>query len=112
MITAASVIGVDCVRGAVKAPLPPSQNAAAISARNASAFSRLVRFWILLPQTIPRHCRNAKMIATAVAIVFVESAGNNATENVPISSDTAAVEPHDEIQSLQPTMNPAYSPSA
>jgi len=27
-------------------------------------------------------------------------------------SDTAPVDPHDEIQSLQPTMNPAYSPNA
>ena len=35
----------------------------------------------------------------------------SAPENVPITRATAAVEPHDEIQSLQPTMNPAYSPS-
>ena len=63
---------------------------------------------------IPRHCKTAKTIATVAAIAGLQplNAGKSAPENVPTTSATAAVEPHVEIQSLQPTMNPAYSPSA
>src|ERR1041385_4318044 len=91
--------------GVVSAPWPPKTKPATISARNASAFKRLVTFCVLLPQTIPRHCSNAKTIATTAATPadFPSSAGNNPPLKVPISNDTAAVEPHDEIQSLQPT---------
>src|SRR5688500_3627194 len=98
----------------VNAPPPPRMKAATISAKNASALSKLVKFWILLPQTIPRHWSTAKKIATAAATAaaFPLSAGMSAPEKVPITNATAAVEPHDEIQSLQPTINPAYSPSA
>src|SRR5688572_4850894 len=98
----------------VTAPLPPRMNAAAMSARKASAFNKLVKFWIVLPQTMPRHCNTANTIATVAATAgpLPSSPGMSAPENVPMTSATAAVEPHEEIQSLQPTMNPAYSPSA
>src|SRR5689334_8229728 len=98
----------------VIAPLPPKMNPASINATNASALSKLVTFWVVLPQTMPCHCNSAKKIATAAAtaVAFPASAGNSAPLNVPINNDTAAVEPHDEIQSLQPTTKPAYSPSA
>ena len=65
---------------------------------------------------IPRHCRTAKTIATAVATAtaprFPLSAGKSAPANSPIKRDTPAVEPQVEIQSLQPTRKPAYSPNA
>src|ERR1051326_6345122 len=98
----------------VIAPLPPSMNPASINARNASALSKLVMFCVVLPQPMPCHCSSAKKIATAAATIaaFPSSAGMRAPLNVPFNSDPAAVEPHDEIQSLQPTTNPAYSPSA
>src|ERR1051325_116864 len=69
---------------------------------------------MLLPQTIPRHCSTANSIFTAAAIpaLLPATVGISASENVPTTSATAAVEPHEEIQSLQPTINPAYSPSA
>src|SRR5215813_6690319 len=109
-VIAAVVLG----EAVVIAPLPPKMNPASINARNASALSKLVRFCVLLPQTMPCHCNSAKTIATAAAtaVAFPSSAGISAPLNVPINSDTAAVEPHDEIQSLQPTTNPAYSPRA
>src|ERR1043166_5296149 len=98
----------------VIAPLPPKMNPASINARNASALSKLVTFCVVLPQTMPCHCNSAKKIATAAATnaAFPASAGITAPLNVPINNETAAVEPHDEIQSLQPTTNPAYSPRA
>src|SRR6185369_5059318 len=89
-------------------------NAAAINTQKASAFRRLVMFWIVLPQTMPRHCKTPNTIAIAAATAgpLPLRAGKSAPENVPATSATAAVEPHVEIQSLQPTMKPAYSPSA
>ena len=63
---------------------------------------------------MPRHCTAAKTTVTAVAIAAARpvSDGTSATENSPTTSETAAVVPQVEIQSLQPTMKPGYSPSA
>src|SRR5882672_4948550 len=100
----------------VDAPFPPSRKAAAMSTRKASALSELVMFCDVLPQMIPRHCKTAKTIATTTAIAtasgFPLSRGKRAPANSPIRSETPAAEPHVEIQSLQPTRKPAYSPNA
>jgi hypothetical protein len=63
---------------------------------------------------MPRHCAIAKMRTTAVAIAaaLAPDRGNSATENSPMTIDTAAAVPAVEIQSLHPTMKPGYSPSA
>jgi hypothetical protein len=73
-----------------------------------------VKFCVVLPQAIPRHCKSAKRIATvdAMATALPLSAGKSAPANSPMTSETAAAEPHVEIQSLQPTIKPAYSPKA
>src|ERR1044072_251157 len=95
-------------------PPCPNRNAAPIRIRNASVFIRLVRFCVVLPQTTPRHCKAAKTSATVTAMGTAAPAivGNRITVNWPINNATAAVEPQVEIQSLQPTTKPAYSPSA
>src|SRR5947207_2279498 len=102
------------VDGPVKEPPRPRTKPAAIRARKASALIRLVKFCVVLPQTIPRHCKSAKTIATvaAIATAFPLSVGKSAPANSPITSETAAAEPQVEIQSLHPTMKPAYSPNA
>jgi hypothetical protein len=93
---------------------PPTANAANAKARNARVFNRLVVFCIALPHLIPRHCATANTTMTVVAIVvaLAASPGNSATENSPITMETAAAVPAVEIQSLHPTMKPGYSPSA
>ena len=48
----------------------------------------------------------------SVVVDDPDSAGNKPTENSPITIAIAAMLPHVEIQSLQPTMKPGYSPSA
>src|ERR1051326_2532316 len=85
------------------------RSAATAKAAKARTFSTLVRFWVTLPQRTPRHCRRANSMAVirAIALVLEASAG----KSTPVYSATTlaitAIVAHVDIQSLQPTTNPA-----
>ena len=77
-------------------------------------FIAAVTSCVPLPQLIPRHCKmkNPTMTAIAMGWTCPASAGISAPLYSPMTMATAAAVPHVESQSLQPTMNPAYSPNA
>ncbi len=93
---------------------PPKRKHAAIRIANAPALSSVVTSCVRPPHFTPRHWRSAKKIVTpaAISVSRPASAGTSAALYSPITIETAAVVPHVESQSLQPTMNPAYGPSA
>src|ERR1051325_3031140 len=88
----------------------PSAKHAATTNANASAFRRLVKFCTLLPHETPRHCSTAKNMTTKAAIAVFHSAseGTSTPRYSAMTMATAAVVPHVETQSPQPTTNPAY----
>src|SRR5688572_5655501 len=87
---------------------------APISANSASAFSVVVISWARAPVRTPRHRRivNAAMTADAVTAAGGAERGASAASASPSTMDTAATLPDVEIQSLHPTTNAGYSPSA
>src|SRR5688572_25229286 len=85
---------------------------ATTSAMNASALSALVTSCIRAPIRTSRQSRTVNATITADATYAVRSAtpGTIAPSDSASTIDTAAALPHVEIQSFQPTTNPAYSP--
>src|SRR5579859_525478 len=102
--------------GEIGRALPPSKKHATTTIRNASAFTAEVTSCVLLPQLIPRHCKRKKPTITPTAMTFNLTAPAKTGTRAPLYSAmtmaTAAAVPQVESQSLQPTMNPAYSPMA
>src|SRR5204862_2984399 len=86
----------------------PSQKQTTMNSRSASAFNRLVTFCTAPAERTPSHCTTVRIATTASATTCcVRAAGHNSTVYSPTTIATAAVVPHVEIQSLQPTTKPA-----
>src|SRR5258708_9553573 len=87
---------------------PPKLNAAMAITAKIKVFSKLVTFWVKLPQRMPRHCRAANDRVTIKAIVLSRPAslgiktGVYSPTTIAITASVAQVE----SQSLQPTTKP------
>src|SRR2546425_6453145 len=78
-------------------------------AAKARTLSRLVRFWVKLPQRTPRHCKraNSNAVIRAIDLVRFASGGYRTPVYSPTTIEITAIVAHVESQSLQPTTNPA-----
>src|ERR1700761_4881915 len=90
------------------AAFPPKTKHAPTSTTNATDLIAAVASCTLLPQRTPLYCsrKNTTITLTAIARTCPVNAGKSAPLYSPITIDTAADVPHDDSQSLQPTMNP------
>src|SRR5215470_11530528 len=93
---------------------PPNRKHAAIKTTKATVLIAAVASCVRLPHRTPRHCntKNPAITSTEISLTCPASGGNSAPLYSAITMATAAAVPQVESQSLQPTTNPAYSPSA
>src|SRR6202022_4019529 len=93
---------------------PPQRKQAATTITKAKVFIAAVTSCVPLPHLMPRHCKtkNPMMTRTAMSLTWPPSNGMSSPLYSPMTIATAAAVPEVESQSLQPTMKPAYSPSA
>src|ERR1700719_1583620 len=100
--------------GAAARACPPQRKQAATTITKAKVFIAAVSSCVPLPHLMPRHCKtkNPRMMTTAMSLTWPANGGMSSLLYSPMTMATAAAVPQVESQSLQPTMNPAYSPSA
>src|SRR6266404_49854 len=93
---------------------PPQRKQAATRITKAKVLMAAVSICVPLPHLMPRHCKmkNPRMMTTAISLTCPASGGISSPVYSPMTMATAAAVPQVESQSLQPTMNPAYSPNA
>src|ERR1700685_1373968 len=88
--------------------VPPNTKHAPTRTTNATDLIAAVASCTLLPHRTPLYCsrKNRTIMPTAMARTCPASEGKSAPLYSPITMETAADVPHDDSQSLQPTMNP------
>ena len=87
---------------------------AAATASSATSFIRLSSCCVRSPERTPTHWMAVKPRTTEIAVTFSRPASDGTSWPVssPSAIPVAAMAPHDDTQSVQPTTNAGYSPSA